>query len=177
MTKPSLWPTCEHGYYITPSHKCPWCFNGDPAGFTHVVGQGNGWLLKKDDLTCKRCGGPRGAGWGAWASDKPPTPENVRAEMEKVDFCYSCTPQLHLDTSQLHLDKAALAIYVVAGYDVMDAIDMINECGDSRILDTLLEMLTTTGNANTDVELNNLLIRPTRRQLFKMTGEGLSEEK
>jgi hypothetical protein len=86
-----MWPTCEHGYYTTPSHRCPWCFNGDVSKYRHVVGKGNGWLLKADDLACEGCGGPRGAGWGAWCRPEPPTPELVREVLSTMSYCYSCT--------------------------------------------------------------------------------------
>ena len=155
-----MWPKCEHGYYTTPSHKCPWCFGGDASLFEPVVGIGNGWLLDKGRLPCKHCGGPRHAGYGAFNG----TQEEYWASIAKIDHCYSCT-------TQLRLDERALAIYVVAGRDVCDALDMINECGDSRILDTLLAMLTAKGSEKTDTVLNELLVGPVKRALAEMTGE------
>jgi hypothetical protein len=156
-----MWPKCEHGYNTTPSHKCPWCFGGDTSKFEPVVGKGNGWLLDKGRLPCKTCGGPRHAGYGAFNG----TQEEYWEAIAKIDNCYSCMVQLRLD-------QEALAIYVVAARDISDAIDMINECGDSRILDTLLAMVTAPGSANTDTDLNMLLVGPVTRALAEMMGEG-----
>lgn len=85
------WPLCEHGYYITPSHKCPWCFGGDTSKYRFHVGTGNGWLLGIDDRACEGCGGPSSAGWGAWARPEPPTPELVKEVMATIAYCYTCT--------------------------------------------------------------------------------------
>ena len=87
------WPKCPHGYNITPSHHCPWCAGTDTSEYAPVVGPGNGWLLGKDDLVCEGCGGPRGAGWGAWAGPDPPTPERVREALSTMRFCYQCVSE------------------------------------------------------------------------------------
>jgi len=84
------WPTCPHGYFQTPGQHCPWCAGEDTSAYVPVAGKGNGWLLGKDDLVCDGCGGPRSAGWGAWAGSEPPTPENVREALSTMRYCYTC---------------------------------------------------------------------------------------
>jgi len=151
------WPECAHGYYITPSHKCPWCFKGDVDKYEPVVGEGNGWLLEKGRLPCKRCGGPRHAGYGAFEG----TTEEYWAEIAKTDHCLSCM-------GAIRCEREALAIYVVAARDWSDALEMIMECRELGIVQTLYDMLTATGTPNTDVELNKLLAGPTKRQLDEL---------
>jgi hypothetical protein len=82
----NLWPTCSHGYYITPSHKCPWCADVDISNFKEVVGRGNGWLMNKDDKPCDDCGGPAHAGYGAFDGTK----EEWEAEKKIIELCYKC---------------------------------------------------------------------------------------
>lgn len=65
-------------------------------------------------------------------------------------------------------EQDALAIYVVAGRDVSDALDMILECEDVDTIDFLHKMLTCKGTGRTDVELNELLAGPTKRRLDKL---------
>lgn len=81
-----LWPTCPHGYYITPVHKCPWCAGLDTTDFRDVVGRGNGWLMKKDDKPCSDCGGPAHAGFGAFEG----TLEEWQAVKRTIERCYRC---------------------------------------------------------------------------------------
>lgn len=91
-----MWPLCEHGYNITPSHKCPWCFDGDTSKYKPVVGKGNGWLLHAEgslSIPCEGCGGPAGAGWGAWAGPENPTPEQVYDATKTIMYCYHCTSE------------------------------------------------------------------------------------
>jgi hypothetical protein len=152
-----MWSECEHGYYITPSHKCPWCFGGDVEKYTPVIGEGNGWLLEKGRLPCKRCGGPRHAGYGAFEG----TAEEYWAEIEKTDHCLSCV-------GAIRCEQEALAIYVVAARDWSDALEMILECNEIGILDFLHKMLTHKGTEKTDVELNELLAGPVKRRLDKL---------
>lgn len=158
-----MWPKCPHGYYQTGAQTCPWCAGGDVSCYDQVTGPGNGWLLEKGDLTCKRCGGPRGAGYGAWAGPGDPTPEAVRAGLEKLDHCYTCA-------RDVSIEREALAIYVVAARDFVDALDMIQECGDSRVLEWLVKILEHPGSEKTDKELNQLLLGPARRALAEMLG-------
>ena len=68
------------------------------------------------------------------------------------------------------VEQQALAIYVVMGRDVSDALDMISECEDRVVLDFLLKMLTTPGSAKTDSELNALMAGPVQRRLEKLSG-------
>lgn len=89
------WPTCEHGYYTTPSHRCPWCHGDDVTPYKHRAKgtKGNGWLLYAEgfrSLVCEGCGGPRCAGWGAWAGPDEPTPERVYEQLSTAMYCYSC---------------------------------------------------------------------------------------
>ena len=86
------WERCIHGYNIIPGgQRCPWCNETPTTEYAPVLGKGNGWLLGKDDLVCEGCGGPRKAGWGAWAGPDPPTAENVREALSTMRFCYQCT--------------------------------------------------------------------------------------
>jgi len=65
-------PKCQHGYWLHAYERCPW-YVGCPwcVGFTSrtadvipVVGPGNGWLLRRGQTPCMRCGGPGGSGTG-----------------------------------------------------------------------------------------------------------------
>lgn len=62
----------------------------------------------------------------------------------------------------------ALGIYVVAGRDWSDALDMIAECTDVAELTTLLAMFENPGGPETDVELNALMVEPVRRRLVAL---------
>lgn len=160
-----MWPKCPHGYYQTPAQACPWCIDGDVGRYDQVTGPGNGWLLEKGDLTCKRCGGPRNAGYGvsSLSGPGPATPDNVRAALEKIDNCYGCA-------TDARVEDEALAIYVVASREFTDALDMIEECGDSRVLEWLVKLLEHPGSKRTDKELNQLLLGPVKRALAEMLG-------
>lgn len=77
---------CTHGYFT--SQPCPWCLGREPSAwddFVKVIGHGNGWLLRRGDRVCASCGGPRGAGWGAYAGDKESDPK------DGAPMCYVCT--------------------------------------------------------------------------------------
>ena len=66
--------------------------------------------------------------------------------------------------SVFHVDMAA------KGACQTDAIDMINECKDVAVLETLHAMLVLKGNPNTDHELNDLMAGPTKRRLDLLKG-------
>ncbi len=65
-------------------------------------------------------------------------------------------------------DRCAVGIYAVMGRDPTDALEMINECSDVRVLDTLHKMLTNEGSAKTDKELNAIMAGPVARRLAKV---------
>ncbi len=88
-----LWPTCVHGYYITPCHKCPWCAGTDTSNYVPVTSEGNGWLLKYNDLDCLNCGGP--VSLGALISPEIKNPI-IAKSLEEIAFCYSCCRRLKL---------------------------------------------------------------------------------
>jgi hypothetical protein len=67
-------------------------------------------------------------------------------------------------------DREAIGIYAVMARDPMDALDMINECKDVQVLETLHAMLVLKGNPNTDEELNDIMEGPTKRRLDKLKG-------
>lgn len=73
-------------------------------------------------------------------------------------------------------DLVAVGIYGAMGHDVSDAVDMINECGDVRTLETLHAMLTTEGRPDTDQELNDLMAGPTKRRLDIVRGTRMTLE-
>ena len=66
--------------------------------------------------------------------------------------------------------REAIGIYAVMARDPVDAIDMINECKDVAVLETLHAMLVLKGNPNTDHELNDLMAGPTKRRLDLLKG-------
>lgn len=65
-------------------------------------------------------------------------------------------------------DRRAVGIYVVMGRDPTDALEMINDCSDVRVLDTLHKMLTNNGSGQTDKELNALMAGPVARRLSRV---------
>lgn len=69
-------------------------------------------------------------------------------------------------------DRQAVGLYAVMGRDPTDALEMINECSDVRILDTLHKMLTTEGSAQTDKQLNRIMAGPVERRLARVRGGG-----
>lgn len=158
MTKDLTWPECYHGYYITPVHKCPWCFGGDRDRYVVVPqDKGNGWLLEKGRPACKKCQGPRHAGYGA--VEPGTTQEQYWAEIEKIDHCLACAKVTRGE---------ALAIYVIAARDWSDALEMILECADPYALKWLEQMLEHPGREGTDTDLNQLLLGPTKKRIEEL---------
>jgi hypothetical protein len=68
--------------------------------------------------------------------------------------------------------REALGIYAVMARDPSDALDMINECRNVDVLETLYAMLTLKGRPNTDHELNDLMAGPTKRRLDALRRAG-----
>lgn len=69
-------------------------------------------------------------------------------------------------------DKHAIGLYAVGARDVSDFIDMIREEDTStRSLKLLREMLASPGTANTDVELNKLLLPIVDRELARRSNK------
>ena len=65
-------------------------------------------------------------------------------------------------------DRVALSIYVVAGRDPIDAIEMLGDCNDWVAVDMLLQMLTGKGSTATDRELNAIFVGPVSRRLDQL---------
>lgn len=59
----------------------------------------------------------------------------------------------------------ALAIYVIMARDWSDALEMIQECSDRKVLDTLLAMLKDDRRSDTNRELNALFVEPVERRI------------
>ena len=72
--------------------------------------------------------------------------------------------------NETNSDQTALAIYIVMGRDAVDALDMIQECQDREALSLLQDMLTATGNQDTDHGLNALFVRPVSQRLTRLAG-------
>lgn len=71
----------------------------------------------------------------------------------------------------------AVIIYAVMARDPSDAIDMINECVDVHVLETLHQMLTMNKDRpNTDHELNDLMAGPTKHRLDEVKGRRMTLE-
>lgn len=85
---------CPHGIFThSISNRCPICFGVDAynSDAIPINGHGNGWLLRKDDLVCPECGGPRTAGWGAYDGSKRSAPPDPKNPNDWPPTCYACT--------------------------------------------------------------------------------------
>lgn len=85
---------CQHGYWTHAHVRCPWCvgFSAETADVVPVVGPGNGWLLRRGQTPCMRCGGPGGSSSGL-------IPEWVTGEWyaefsKRENLCFGCARQL-----------------------------------------------------------------------------------
>ena len=97
--------------------------------------------------------------------------ENLDDQGNLVFVCEKCEPAMApRESTLMPSDQTALAIYVVMGRDVCDAIEMIQECQDREALRLLHAMLTATGNPDTDQELNALFARPVSQRLAQLGG-------
>lgn len=67
-------------------------------------------------------------------------------------------------------DRHAVGIYAVMDREPTDALEMISECSDVRILETLHKMLTCEGSARTDKHLNAIMAGPVARRLAQVRG-------
>ena len=88
-------PKCQHGYWLHAYEKCPWCvgFTARTADVVPVVGPGNGWLLRRGQTPCMRCGGPGGSSSGLipeWC-----TTEFYSEFSKHENLCFGCDTADH----------------------------------------------------------------------------------
>jgi hypothetical protein len=83
---------CAHGYWAHAHVQCPWCvgFTAETADVVPVRGPGNGWLLRRGQTPCMRCGGPGNAGSGLLPSFVTSAWWDQARPYLKQNFCYGC---------------------------------------------------------------------------------------